>query len=113
LRPRRVFPKWQYYLLLIFNLAGRCSWSFALSLNTLPAMWDPLMALVEIVRRSIWFIFRIEKEYFTVLGSSNSLQTKPLLLTQEDNIINSSIVPNDGNIENDPNLARRVIINQL
>lgn len=84
LRPRRIFPKWQYYLLFIFNLAGRCSWSFALSMNTLPPVWDPLMAMLEILRRSVWFIFRIEKEYLTVLGpATTNLSSKPLLAEHE------------------------------
>lgn len=102
LRPIRIFPRWTYYVLMVFNALGRCSWSFALSMNTLPAMWDPLMAVVEVVRRSVWFVFRVENEYLKVLQPNGALITPvaarvPLLLDDSRSSGNSmqSLSPGD------------------
>jgi hypothetical protein len=73
LRPKRLFSNPAlYYWAMASNLLGRVSWAFAISINFLPPVWGPLMALVEILRRAQWMIFRTENEFFQILKSKAS-----------------------------------------
>jgi len=65
LREETFFQPFVYYTVMITNLIMRFSWATALSPHLkLPKSIGTLLALVEIVRRAQWFIFRTENEFF-------------------------------------------------
>jgi hypothetical protein len=65
LRPRRLFGNpTVYYVAAVTNLAMRCSWAFGLSVHIdLPPTWGLFMALVEILRRLQWMVYRVENAH--------------------------------------------------
>ena len=74
LRPQRLYDyTFFYYFAIVSNFAMRCSWSIALSVNhvLLPDYWSPLMALVEIVRRSQWLVFRVENRHIELSNNDS------------------------------------------
>jgi hypothetical protein len=68
LRPTRLYSFTAgYYMILVFDLLARGSWAFAISVNGLPPLWSPLMALVEVIRRGLWMLLRTEHELVVLL----------------------------------------------
>lgn len=63
LRKELLFKKpWRYYAALAFNLVGRTSWGVAISPHLSNGACSLLLGLVELVRRSVWTLFRVENE---------------------------------------------------
>lgn len=64
LREKRFYPTCWYYFAMFSNLLMRFSWATALSPHlNLPKYVGTIMALIEILRRAQWFIFRTENEF--------------------------------------------------
>ena len=106
LRPKSqlFFPRWVYYLVIFFNLAARCWWTLTLSMTTIPAVWDPLSAIIEIVRRSVWFIFRIEREYLKVQNKKSQSNT----VVKGSQYVAKNMVNNSQNSLSIPNLNAKM-----
>jgi hypothetical protein len=75
LRPTRLYSFTAgYYMILVFDLLARGSWALAISVNGLPPLWSPLMALVEVIRRGLWMLLRTEHELVVVcLTAANNI----------------------------------------
>ncbi len=61
--------RWIYYLAMLLNAAGRCTWSVRW-LNIFPSSLTPprvdiilMLELAEVTRRALWSVFRIEWEH--------------------------------------------------
>ncbi len=60
--------QWMYYLAMLLNAAGRCTWSIRW-LNIFHASLTPkvdsslILQLMEVTRRALWTVFRIEWEH--------------------------------------------------
>jgi len=67
LREETYFAPYVYYVVMVTNLIMRFSWATALSPHLkLPKYIGTLLALVEILRRAQWFVFRTENEFLQV-----------------------------------------------
>eukprot|EP00037_Helgoeca_nana_P026272 m.295642 g.295642 ORF g.295642 m.295642 type:complete len:374 (-) comp27181_c2_seq3:321-1442(-) len=84
LRPTIYFDTWIYYFALVFNLFGRVAWSIAISPAFCTADCVLGLGLLEMIRRSLWILLRLETAYiktdtpiFTELGEIT--QASPLL----------------------------------
>eukprot|EP01119_Soliformovum_irregulare_P010498 TRINITY_DN258_c0_g1_i1.p1 TRINITY_DN258_c0_g1~~TRINITY_DN258_c0_g1_i1.p1 ORF type:complete len:683 (+),score=111.49 TRINITY_DN258_c0_g1_i1:37-2085(+) len=67
LRKQRVYQhKWVYYFAIMIDLALRCAWTLTLSRSMLelisPLTLSTTVAVLEIFRRSMWNVFRVENE---------------------------------------------------
>ena len=60
IRARRLYPDSVYIAALIFNLFGRISWALAISPEFCRHSCRLLVGLLEIVRRGIWLVLRVE-----------------------------------------------------
>ena len=49
-----------YYVCMLTNLTGRIAWTLTLSGSVLDPRYGPLFAVVEILRRCQWNVFRLE-----------------------------------------------------
>jgi hypothetical protein len=52
----------------VFDLGGRISWTLTISPHILTSRWELLLSIVEISRRGIWNIFRVEHRQHQVSG---------------------------------------------
>ncbi len=68
LRPRLLFPRRAYYTAMVLNLIGRTIWSLAISPHYCLLGCTLTFGIVEIIRRSIWIVFRVENEYLHAGG---------------------------------------------
>lgn len=63
LRDRLLFSsKWPYYIVILADCAGRCTWARAIGPQSQSYDWDLLYSLVELFRRGLWLVFRVEYE---------------------------------------------------
>eukprot|EP00163_Fabomonas_tropica_P014171 TRINITY_DN2585_c1_g8_i1.p1 TRINITY_DN2585_c1_g8~~TRINITY_DN2585_c1_g8_i1.p1 ORF type:complete len:378 (-),score=38.65 TRINITY_DN2585_c1_g8_i1:21-1154(-) len=62
LRPHLIYGRhyWVYYAAMVSNFFARCAWSLAISPHAAPADWSLALAMVEILRRAQWKVFRME-----------------------------------------------------
>lgn len=61
--------RYPYYLLIIANIFLRFTWIFTLRANGSSAPWLLfLVALGEVIRRSVWTLFRLEHEHLNNCG---------------------------------------------
>lgn len=72
LRPKRYLfggSALYYYLIIICNLILLCCWSIGvLSIHTIPFTWEFILALIEIIRRSLcWNLITIEHYYISTI----------------------------------------------
>jgi hypothetical protein len=73
LRPRLLYPTKsgkRYYLAIATNLFGRVCWAIAITPTLYPSDWRLGFAVVEILRRTQWLIFRVENEHIFILGGA-------------------------------------------
>jgi hypothetical protein len=57
-----------YHAAMCIDLVGRISWTFTMSPHLLSRRWGLLMALVEILRRGMWNVFRLEHRMVQVVA---------------------------------------------
>ncbi|KAJ3146678.1 hypothetical protein HDU86_008422 [Geranomyces michiganensis] len=83
LRKHIVYPKWVYGTAVITNFVLRLSWVFLLSPNNWGLFADArllvyLQALMELWRRFIWCIIRMENEHTNNIGNFRAVTEVPL-----------------------------------
>jgi hypothetical protein len=54
------FPDWVYYTAVLLDFCGRLTWTLAISPQVLSKRWGLLLSIVEISRRGLWNIMRVE-----------------------------------------------------
>jgi hypothetical protein len=59
-RETRLYPGHIYGAVVLFNLCGRISWSLAISPHFCQHACRVVVGLVEIIRRGVWIVFRLE-----------------------------------------------------
>jgi len=65
LRKTIFFDPWIYYFALVFNFFGRVAWSIAISPAFCSADCVLGLGLLEMVRRALWILLRIENAYIS------------------------------------------------
>ncbi|KAJ3366550.1 Xenotropic and polytropic retrovirus receptor 1 [Allomyces arbusculus] len=83
LRHDKIFPEWWYYAALVLNVILRASWIMLVSpghwLPTLPVFTLTMVsALLEVVRRVVWCLFRMENEHVSNCGQFRATKEIPL-----------------------------------
>lgn len=77
LRPRISYPKWWYYTAILFNLLARLAALYGLLLDG-GNFKNLMLGGLEIVRRGIWNIFRVENESVSNTGKFRAVNLIPL-----------------------------------
>lgn len=72
LRSRRWFRPLVYYAAMTFNIFGRVAWSIAISPAFCGSDCTLVLGLVEVVRRSIWLLLRVELQFIDSHGDMGS-----------------------------------------
>ena len=86
LRPRRMYDSRAYYFALVSNLVMRLMWTFTISPSFAVNLFGSynlaliVLASVEIVRRGVWNIFRLEAEQLSNIGKFRAVRDMPLPL---------------------------------
>mmetsp|Transcript_16374 Transcript_16374/g.24098 ORF Transcript_16374/g.24098 Transcript_16374/m.24098 type:complete len:165 (+) Transcript_16374:1-495(+) len=89
LRDERVYPyKWIYYLAAVLNLMGRLAWALTITPHSLftgmpRAVTTTIIAVMEVLRRAQWSLFRLEYEYTANPFNYRSVKEVPMLLKTE------------------------------
>jgi hypothetical protein len=101
LRDIRAFRQtWIYYLAMVLNLGFRYSWTLSISptlftSNRTRSIVTTSVALVELIRRMIWNIFKIECEHVKFIGKFKSMTEDdlpfPLSLNMRDPVVNKLV----------------------
>lgn len=101
LRDIRAFRQtWIYYLAMVLNLGFRYAWTLTISptlftSNKAKSIVTTSVALVELVRRMIWNVFKIECEHVKFIGKFKSMTEDdlpfPLSLNMRDPVINKMV----------------------
>ncbi|CAK4067761.1 unnamed protein product [Aphanomyces euteiches] len=82
LRNLRLYPNWMYYSAMVVDFFLRFCWTFTLippqGYGPFPSnvqiYLNPILASVEVIRRSMWGLFRVEYEHtFRLLSSQKSI----------------------------------------
>ncbi|ETV89686.1 hypothetical protein H257_00874 [Aphanomyces astaci] len=71
LRPRRLYPTWTYYVAMVVDCVLRFGWTLTLIPakgygpfpSNVQVYLDPILASAEVLRRSMWGLFRVEYEH--------------------------------------------------
>jgi hypothetical protein len=83
LRDELNFPKWFYYMAIVMNLFLRFTWVVLLA----PNHWDWLahanvvvyvLAVLEVCRRSVWVLLRMENEHSNNVGNYRATKELPM-----------------------------------
>lgn len=87
LRDQLLYPKWWYYAAALVNLILRLMWTLTISPDSIAAVFflgrdgfTTLLVAVEISRRAMWNIFRLENEQLNNCGRFRAVQDIPLPL---------------------------------
>jgi hypothetical protein len=87
LRDQLLYPKWWYYAAAIANLILRLMWTFTISPDVVATFFflgkdgfTTLLVAVEVSRRAMWNIFRLENEQLNNCGRFRAVQDIPLPL---------------------------------
>lgn len=87
LRDQLLYPKWWYYAAAIANLVLRLMWTLTISPDVVAAFFflgkdgfTTLLVSVEVSRRAMWNIFRLENEQLNNCGKFRAVQDIPLPL---------------------------------
>lgn len=82
-REKIIYPAYAYYLAMVTNVILRFSWVFLISPNQWLLFQDSevlvfLLACLEIFRRFLWSIFRMENEMSNNIGEFRVTRDIPL-----------------------------------
>ena len=87
LRDQLLYPKWWYYTAAIVNLMLRLMWTLNISPDAIASLFflgkdgfTTVLVAVEISRRAMWNIFRLENEQLNNCGRFRAVQDIPLPL---------------------------------
>lgn len=89
LRRERIYPyKSLYYLAAVLNLMGRLAWALTITPHSLftgvpRGVTTTIIAVVEILRRAQWSLFRLEYEYTNNPFGYRSVKEVPMMLNTE------------------------------
>ena len=100
---------WVYYLAIFNNFWMRCSWSFALSVNQVPKNWSLVTAVVEIVRRGQWLVFRLENEHLQKIAVPTTVR-RPSFDEMDADADGRSDVPDDAEFVTLPDESTYVLL---
>eukprot|EP01119_Soliformovum_irregulare_P018492 TRINITY_DN5689_c0_g2_i1.p1 TRINITY_DN5689_c0_g2~~TRINITY_DN5689_c0_g2_i1.p1 ORF type:complete len:732 (-),score=185.05 TRINITY_DN5689_c0_g2_i1:22-2217(-) len=83
LRPKLMYPRPFYYIAIVLNFFLRGAWTLSISPETLKLFVDPLLfaailAAVEIMRRCMWNLFRVEHEQLKNVQLSRTINEIPV-----------------------------------
>jgi len=89
LRQTLLYPKQWYYLAMCADFILRCMWTLTISPQTIGIILNPLifatiLAAVEIMRRAMWNLFRMENEQINNIGKFRVVKDVPLPLKKFD-----------------------------
>jgi hypothetical protein len=76
---RTRFQERYYYIAVILDLIGRGIWTAAISPEIIPPRFGLLLAFIEICRRAMWNVLRVEKQQIHMeekMGKEDSWQVK-------------------------------------
>jgi len=71
-RAHMMYSHWVYVVAVIFNFFGRISWSLAISPRFCTASCRLTVGLLEILRRGLWLVLRVEWECVVRFGKSSA-----------------------------------------
>jgi xenotropic and polytropic retrovirus receptor 1 len=85
LRSELLYPTAWYYTALIMNLGMRLMWTLTISPEAVrgtlhPDLFAYVLALVEMTRRAVWNMFRLENEQLNNCGNFRAIKEVPLPL---------------------------------
>lgn len=87
LREQLLYPKWWYYAAAFVNLFLRLMWIFTISPDAIASIFflgkdglTTVLTAVEVSRRAMWNIFRLENEQLNNCGRFRAVQDIPLPL---------------------------------
>lgn len=85
LRSQRMYPKFWYYSAMLSNLLLRVLWTLTISPDMLKDfgqtdIFTTLLACLEVTRRAIWNVFRLENEQVNNCGKYRAYNEVPLPL---------------------------------
>ena len=75
----------RYYAAMVLNLLGRVSWSVAVSPAFCTADCTLTLELLEIFRRCMWLLFRVEHEFIETSSQRDQIDGTALALLSETN----------------------------
>jgi hypothetical protein len=79
LRSQLLYPTAWYYIAIIADLGMRCMWTLTISQEAVrgtlhPDVFSAIIAFIEVFRRGMWNIFRLESEQLTNCGKFRALK---------------------------------------
>jgi hypothetical protein len=87
LRDQLLYPKWWYYAAAVANLVLRLMWTLTISPDVVASFlglgkdgFTTVLVIVEVSRRAMWNIFRLENEQLNNCGKFRAVQDIPLPL---------------------------------
>eukprot|EP01087_Luapelamoeba_hula_P016804 TRINITY_DN5201_c0_g1_i3.p1 TRINITY_DN5201_c0_g1~~TRINITY_DN5201_c0_g1_i3.p1 ORF type:complete len:707 (+),score=60.15 TRINITY_DN5201_c0_g1_i3:309-2429(+) len=90
LKPRIMYNPRVYYLAIVSNFVMRLMWTFTISPSFAQKMFGSytlaltILASVEIMRRGVWNLFRLEAEQLSNIGKFRAVHEMPLPLTAKE-----------------------------
>lgn len=89
LRSELLYPTSWYYTALLMNLGMRLMWTLTISPEAVRGVLHPdvfafVLAMVEVTRRAVWNMFRLENEQLNNCGKFRALKDIPLPLPVEE-----------------------------
>lgn len=98
LRDARVFQStWKYYGAMVINLGLRYAWTITISpslftSNVTKSVITTTTAVLEVFRRTIWNVFKVELEHLRLVGTFNSMNDDtlpfPIDFNMQDHAVN-------------------------
>eukprot|EP00802_Teleaulax_amphioxeia_P007637 Tamp_07644.p1 GENE.Tamp_07644~~Tamp_07644.p1 ORF type:complete len:421 (+),score=39.79 Tamp_07644:1178-2440(+) len=89
MRGERIYPSvWVYYAAAVLNLLGRLAWALTITPHSLlkgvpRSISTTTIAVVELLRRTQWSLFRLEYEYTANPSNYRSVKEVPMMLNTE------------------------------
>jgi len=83
LREKLLYPKQVYYVAIMADFVLRCAWTLTISPQSFGIILNPLilasiLAAVELCRRAMWNIFRLENEELNNIGKFRVVKDLPI-----------------------------------
>jgi hypothetical protein len=97
LRDALMFPRWAYLLVIVLDTAGRFLWAWSLTPYTIPFIQlqfqSMIFGYIEILRRFMWAIFRVENEHLNNCGKYRATLHVPLPIAGKQHFEFAPIIP--------------------
>jgi len=91
LRSELKYPVWWYYAAIVLDLIGRFMWILTLMptttnpyyINTTDVYFVAAISCIELTRRSMWAVFRVENEHISKMSEFNQFLYVPMLFSTQ------------------------------